>query len=271
MRRISRGLTGTACGVVLALLLAVLAACGDAESDRPADGAEVIDVEIVKAEEAVQCRTEVTHGRGNYDTGPEAVQGDAEAALHDFLEQEGWWMPPRADFVERTNRGGIARYEMSTGDRLTAVIMLYRGTEGVDQEKGWGVDTRAFCDPSEWAPASAEERGYQIWTDRKGLRAPTYQIVSRAGPEHCHWDHMTFLDVKRGEKELTFVKATSPELNDFLTTTYDPDATLPRHARDTGYSREGQRLWLTRDAAYLVPTQRSGIVARWPRGNPACA
>jgi hypothetical protein len=55
-------------------------------------------------------------------------------------------------------------------------------------------------------------------------------------------------------------------ISDWFTTTYDGKATLPDDAKDTGYSRAGQHLWLAADgsSAYLVSTDR---VERWPHAK----
>jgi hypothetical protein len=48
---------------------------------------------------------------------------------------------------------------------------------------------------------------------------------------------------------------------------------LPAGANDTGWRRDGRRLWLTREAAYLVDHEDPRDIERWPAATEriACA
>ena len=99
-----------------------------------------------------------------------------------------------------------------------------------------------------------------------GNRVPITKIHSFPGSEHCDWQEITFLvlDSKDGGRQ--FVRDTEGVLREQLSTTFEAHANLPKEATDTGFERDGHRLWLHPDgtAAYLVDSKNPGDVERWP-------
>jgi hypothetical protein len=114
-----------------------------------------------------------------------------------------------------------------------------------------------------------------VWQDARGNRVPIDTITSYRGPEHCDWQDITFLVLGTGTAERRYLRDTKGELSHYLATTFDPSAALPRQATDTGFERDGRRLWLHPDgtAAYLVDTKNPERVERWPAAKTgfACA
>lgn len=95
---------------------------------------------------------------------------------------------------------------------------------------------------------------------------PVTEIRSYQGAEHCGWQDITFVPLGSEEKADQYVRDTSGELDDYLRTSYDADASLPDGATDTGFHRAGRQLWLGvgHGAAYLVSLHDAADVERWP-------
>lgn len=151
------------------------------------------------------------------------------------------------------------------GEPKQAVVMRNGPATAGAGGSGWYVESWARCDLSEFPDAVAEANfGQQIWTDEAGERAPTGQITSYPGVEHCQWQNMTFLDLKEpGPYEALYVRRPDPDLREFFAEPFDPALPLPADALDTGYERAGEHLWLSPDEhrAYVGTSER---VELWP-------
>ncbi len=217
------------------------------------------------ATQALDCAgTPYVEGRGNYDTGPESVQGDPRAALDNWLEEEFFASVPRTGYSEASRSGGSALFTFSTQGLVVAAFVVSDDTEGPDDDRGWGVASYAACDPAEWPPEVSDANGVWVWTDPDGDRVPTSTIHSFSGPEHCGWQDMTYLVLGERGADGEFYGTPVPDLAHLLRTPYAAHVPLPADARDTGYSRDGRRVWLGADgrAAYLVGAD--GDAERWP-------
>ncbi|MGI5237296.1 hypothetical protein [Dactylosporangium sp. CA-139066] len=87
-------------------------------------------------------------------------------------------------------------------------------------------------------------------------------LVAHAGEKHCDWESVTIL---RLDDDRQFVRDPEGVIDkQWLESAYDPHATLPADAKDTGYRHDGQRLWLDANgsAAYVVDGK---TVEQWPR------
>jgi hypothetical protein len=243
------------------LLLVVLGAALVGCSDPPADhGADVPG----RAREALDCPGRPwQQGSGSYDSGPEAVQDDARAAVDDWIEQEGGLLPP-VDVEETARHGREVLFTWREGASRLGSFVVHEGMDGTDGDRGWGVASYAVCDPADWPPELSDEAGFEVWANADGDRVPTSLIHSTPGPEHCGWEAMTFLFLGADGQEGEFYGTPDPELQELLATTYAAHAPLPAAARDTGYQRDGRELWVARDgtAAYLVTAD--GDAERWP-------
>lgn len=131
---------------------------------------------------------------------------------------------------------------------------------------------------------STPSRFVGTWTGPDGEPASTdstFEIVTRAGPEHCDWGSATFMTVawpvgREAERigddgeVRRFVRdprgAVDPQLADAL----DLDATLPDTAEATGYHLGDAELWLSPEGqfAYVVTAERT---ERWPPVTTACS
>ncbi len=262
-------------------LLVALAACGDDTVVRDTQAANAYDgpmqvdqdfgdrASVVErsgaAGLALECAGEpYAGGSGNYDTGPESVQGSGEGALEDHLEANGFLHLPRSGYVVERTTDERVLFSYDVAEQTRVALIAADGVSDLEDDEGWGIESWAQCDPSELPEAVTDELGLQIWQDPTGDRAPLTVIQSYAGPEHCDWDDITFLRVGPEGEHDEFLRDTTGELGDYLATTFADDVALPAAATDTGYSRDGRRLWVTDRAAYLVAIDDADDVERWP-------
>ena len=248
--------------LVVAVLvpLLLLAGCGSgsvAPEATPAD----------RAAGQLECTGQPTkHGHGDYGDGLEEVQDDPAGAVDQWLEAEGWFAAlPSDGYVVEWQRDHRALVSFDTDGRTTIAFVVADGIHDYRDETGWGLETWAQCDPSEWPAATTDALGLGIWTDPHGKRLATDTVVSYTGPEHCDWQDITFLHVG-GRKGDEYLRDVGGELQRSLTTTYDGAATLPEDATDTGWQHDGRELWLGEAprAAYLVSVDDPTDVERWP-------
>lgn len=279
--------------VALVTATTLLAGCGDQTSvasdgsvASPYQGPLVLPQDFgdrATAEErsgaagrAVECVYPVGNGgSGDYDSGLASVQDDPEAALENWLEEEGAWFSglPDQDYRVERDDGDRVMFSYDLVDKSKAVVIVSDGVHDWNDHTGWGVESWAQCDPAELPAELTEARGIGVWTDRSGVRVPTTVIQSYDGAEHCDWHDIVFLQLGTWEDGEQYLRDTEGVLSRSLRSTYDDAVPLPARAEDTGWRRDGRELWLTPDAAYLVSVDDPDDVERWPRGREriACA
>ncbi|MGQ0845408.1 MAG: hypothetical protein ACT4QF_14885 [Sporichthyaceae bacterium] len=161
-----------------------------------------------------------------------------------------------------------AMFTYSFEGKVRSVAIAVKDTDPKTYLKGWGVLDAAWCDPAEF-PADLDATGYwEIWTDRDGKRVPTTVLHSGPGSKHCAWESATFIFLSDRtwyvrDPEGLFVREQS-SAKPLLKAAYDADAELPAAAKDTGYRRDGKRLYLTENVAYL---RYADHVEAWPRAT----
>lgn len=166
-----------------------------------------------------------------------------------------------------------------------------------------------FCDPSEvrWrpvasSPATAEPHEceaaegsaldvahepdwrpyatYLPWTDGDGCLLRIDVVAERPGPEHCGWERSRVLILGQPlgapytspDDEVTFVRDPDGVYDrPDLTAGFEPRATLPDDALDSGYRRDDLALWhLPGDQSAIWLVSPDGV-ERWPVGElPVC-
>jgi len=224
------------------------------------------------AGQALECDGKPYNGRGgDYESGLTSAQSSATEALEDWLDNEARASQvPEKDY--RVERDDGDRVLMSYDvDGLTKLAFIAAdGIRDYDDDVGWGIEAWAQCDPAELPAEVSDALGIEVWEDESGARVPVTRLASFAGPEHCGWEDIVFLELG---SDRTYLRDTSGELADYLRTTYDHRSTVPAEAMDTGYRRGGRHLWVTPEAAYLVSVDDPGDVERWPAAKEriACA
>ena len=225
---------------------------------------------------ALECGTEpYAGGSGDYESGLASTQESAESALENYFSEEFFLQLPADGYrVEREDDGRVL-FSYDVRDQTKVAFIASGSIVDFNDEEGWGIETWAQCDPSEFPASVTDALGIEVWKDATGDRVPVTKIQSGPGPEHCNWQDITFLTLGTENGERQFLRDTTGELRQMLATTFDASATVPKQATDTGFERHGRRLWLHREgmAAYLVDTNNPKKVERWPatKERVACA
>jgi hypothetical protein len=239
-----------------------------------ADRASVVE-RSGTAGRALECEAAPYDGGGaDYDSGLASVQRSAPRALANYLAEDGGPIPDRGYRVEREDDGRTL-FSYDVGGRTKIALVAADDVHDYNGDEGWGIEAWAACDPSELPESVTEALGVQVWLDDSGHRVPVATVRSERGPAHCDWQDLTFLSLGPDRRGAQFVRDAGGELRAFLHSAFDPRATLPENAKDTGYHRGGRRLWLAADgrAAYLVAVGDPDDVERWPgaKDRVACS
>jgi len=232
------------------------------EAEHPEAGA---------AGDVVECDT---WGSGGFSD--EAVYADGATATTpekalDVAAGEWLFNGPRDGLRRVADEGDRVLYVLEVDGEVKQAVVVRDGpaTEGAGGD-GWYVESWALCDPVELPRSFTDEIGLQVWTDTAGRPVPTTELEAWRGPEHCDWQAMTFLRVGRR----TYVGNLAEELERYAVEPFRRHTELPADAVDTGYRRDGDRLWLAADrkVAYVgTPEEaRSGDVELWPSTEIGC-
>ena len=216
------------------------------------------------ASRALECDARKAVGIGPFSS-EGLLEGSrtAEGGLREYLTEEFSPGPGFASFrvEKRDNRRVLFSYDVGGRTRMAVIVVDERDPK--TYMNGWGAETVAWCDPSEFEPFVDDLHGIFVWSDRGGRRVDTRTVMGWRGAEHCSWTSIEFLTFKadqRGERQ--FLRDPDGVLADYVRVPYEAGVRLPAEALDSGYRRAGGRLWLTEDAAYYV---KGGNVERWGR------
>jgi hypothetical protein len=197
------------------------------------------------------------------------VQSSAAAAFRDYVANRGlgWQTPPDGyELAREEPRRALITYDVE--DRVKVAVVVADGTRGLEDSEGWGVLAWAQCDPSELPMTVTDALNVGVWQAASGRRLPVTRVRSFQGAEHCDWTQLTFLLIGPDERTADwYVRDPAPErsgLAEYLHGGFEPQSALPEDARDTGWSRDGRRLWLGPEAAFLVAADDPADVERWP-------
>lgn len=212
---------------------------------------------------AVQCRGEPTgRNRGAAEHAGEVFQS-AEGALREALRSE-WLKGPLREYRKVAESGDRVMYRYEPEGAAKHALVSHFG-DAIDGNTGWYIESSASCDPAEFPDAVTRQTEMQIWTDATGSRVLTTEIYSSRGPQHCNWEHMTFL-LRGGSRGLdwAYVANAGPELAMFFAEPYQPDLPLPADAVDSGFHLGDDHLWFSPDGmrAYVGTPEQ---VQLWPR------
>jgi hypothetical protein len=255
-----------------AIAAVLLAGCGgsavvdrDPSATRPYDG----PLGAAAAVDALECdgKTPYQRGRHRYDDGLASVQESAEAALENYMEESGpIFSTPSDDYAVEREQAGRVLFSYDVDGRTKVSMLAADGVRDWNRDEGWGIRAWAQCDPSELPSEVTDDLNIGVWEDESGRRVPVTRIQSFKGGEHCNWEHITFVLVGGEKRADMYVRDTGNEFPGLLRTTFDPEATLPEDATDTGWRRDDRQLWITPDkeAAYLTLVDDPQDVERWP-------
>jgi hypothetical protein len=207
---------------------------------------------------ALECAGKPYQGGGRDDGWGASDGADSpDQALNALVADEFFRSLPRRGYRVEREAGRRVLYSYDVGGRTRVAVIV---AKDLPRRPGWGLETFAQCDPSEFARRDRAHLDIRVWADREGRPAPVSKIFSAAGPEHCDWQSAEFLHLGDRQYLRDPEHALSREL---LHSSYAPKTRLPDGATDTGY-RDGRRqLWLSADGsdAYV---RTGGGVERWP-------
>lgn len=118
---------------------------------------------------------------------------------------------------------------------------------------------------------------YRPWTDTDGCLLRIDIVAERSGSEHCGWGKADVLIVGQplGEPYTSpndtvhFVRDPAAVLGQpDLAAAYDPEASVPDGAINSGFRRDGVSLWHVPGNQSAVWLVSSNTAERWPRGDP---
>jgi hypothetical protein len=155
----------------------------------------------------------------------------------------------------------------STGDDI---VTAGSETDGCGADGGSATDIESEPD---WR----RHADYRPWTDGEGCLVRIDIVAELSGPEHCGWEKADVLIVGQPlgepytspEDAVHFVRDPAavfgqPE----LAAGYDPDASLPDDAVDSGFRRGDVSLWHVPGDQSAVWLLSDDTAERWPRGDP---
>jgi len=261
--------------LVYALVL-LAGACADNETvtvgtaDRPYEGplhvtrADAEHPDAGAAGNVVECDTWGDGGVSNAEVYDGGATADSPEQALDVARSEGLWSVAMEGLgvAKREDDRVLSVLEVDDVVKQALIVRDGPATEGAGGP-GWYLESWARCDFAELPRSFTDSLGLQIWTDPAGNPVPTTKIESWTGAAHCDWESMTFLYLD-GDEEAAFVRAPQPDLGEFFAEPYVEHAELPADAKDTGFTRDGNRLWVSADRqrAYVGAADDVEV---WPR------
>lgn len=262
--------------MLLCLALLPVAACGDDGAAYDAasgsyDGPLQVDEADARhpgagaAGEVVECDA---WGDGGHETGDVYREGATASSPDDALDVAGteWIGPVLLDELEVAAKDDDRVLYVLDVEGVVKQAVVVRDGPASDGAggSGWYVESWARCDDSELPRSYTESIGLQVWTDETGEPVSTKTVASWRGPEHCSWQSMTFLYL--GKDRRPFLRDPLPDLRGLLAGPYQAHVAVPADARDTGYRREGRRLWVSADGRHAYVGSPDDA-ERWPRNT----
>lgn len=167
------------------------------------------------------------------------VGSDPVAAVSSWRDAVDVPLPDGGYQLERVEDGRALVSFAPVLRRVAAIILA-------EDRSGWGVESWAACDPSEFGVDAADRIGIGVWTGVNGLLERTSEVVSFRGSQACGQEGASLLRVGLDE----YVR--------------DGSAGLPADAVNRELRRDGRQLWIGEQprAAYLVP-ERGSDIQRW--------
>ncbi|MFF2166176.1 hypothetical protein ACFVWP_36605 [Streptomyces sp. NPDC058175] len=207
---------------------------------------------------ALECAGKPYQGGGGDDGWGASDGADSpDEALNALVADEFSRSLPRRGYRVEREAGRRVLYSYDVGGRTRVAVIV---AKDAPRRPGWGLETYAQCDPSEFARRDRAHLDIRVWEDRQGRPVPASEIFSASGPEHCDWQSAEFLHL--GDRQ--YLRDPEHALpRELLHSSYAPRTRLPDGATDTGYRDGRRRLWLSADRsdAYV---RAGGVVERWP-------
>jgi hypothetical protein len=212
-----------------------------------------------------------------YDGEDAAATPDAALAA---AKKWGLWSGVQQGFTLARTETGRRLYVFEVGGVAKQALILRHGPalkgDGTrNTVTRWWLESWARCDYAELPDAVARDRKLQIWSDTDGKRQLTSTIVSFDYSGVC-FPGMTALDIdgppadgwnKGKQRPVEYVRNPAPQLRDeYFAGSYEQKVVVPANAVDSGYERDGEHLWFSKDRDYAyIGTQNDADA--WPRAK----
>lgn len=197
------------------------------------------------------------------------VGSTPEDALQESYDEGTWDAPINLMHRVREEPDRVLYAYAAGGRTKQAVVVHYgpaaEGTGAGQDGLAWWVESWSRCDVAEYPPEVTADLDYQFWTDAAGRRRPIREVVSYPGGECV--PGTTFLELGRGSEQpdgRQVYVAHGEAFPDHFAEAYRAGVPLPPDAVDTGWSHDGDHLWLSPDQkrAYVGTRDRVDL---WPR------
>lgn len=206
---------------------------------------------------ALQCRSDAGIRGGVYDA--PRYEGAAASNPQQALEYgkgEGAYVGAMSGYRLVRQTDARALFVYTVDGRVKESVVVHDGPTVGDH--GWHVESWARCDWSEFDDLVPSGYGIDVWTDDSGERVSTTKVKSF--PNACDSDGMTELVL--GSR--TYLGNPPADLRAYVAERPRYHLRLPEGAVDTGYSLDGDHLWVSADRARAYVGTRDDVEL-WPR------
>jgi len=225
----------------------------------------------LEARRAVECHgSPIVGGAVDYvSDGLNEVAADPREAMK--RADDGPVHPPGRYSLER-QAGDRVLLTWRAGATTKIAAVLHDGVRDYRGAVGWGIESWAQCDVSEFGEATAASLGYALWRDRSNTPVPVTKLFTHPNERFCDYPGVTGLELGVGESSTAYIHDPDHQLTEYVTVRYLDDTELPAAATDTGWHRNGRELWrsASSEAVYLVSLDDPADVQRWPRFTAGC-
>lgn len=263
----------------LVVLSLALAGCGDPADDAAgsppvAEYAGPLYVERDQARhpeagaagDVVDCETWGSGGFSETEVYADGATAESPEAALEVAAGEWLFGGVQEGLSRAASEGDRVLYVVEVDGVVKQAVIVRDGpaTDGAGGD-GWYVESWAHCDYVELPRSFTDSVGLQVWTDRSGKPVPATELEAWRGPEHCDWQSMTFLRLGRR----TYVGNLDPELERYASGPFRRHAELPADAVDTGFRRDGDRLWVAADRTRAYVGAPDDVEV-WPSAELGC-
>ena len=258
--------------------LCVLSSCGQARPAVEVSASSAYDGPLVvprdeathpragAAGEVVECTTWGTGGLSETEVYAEGATADSPEGALEVAASEWLVDGPTDGLLVAARKEDRVLWVLEVDGVVKQAVVVRDGpaTEGAGGD-GWYVESWARCDAAELPRSWTDRIGLVVWEDgATGQPVPTTELEAWRGPEHCSWQATTFLSLG----DAVYLGNPTPDLAEHhLAERWQPHTEVPADAVDTGFVREGRRLWVAADRQRVfVGTPDDAEL--WPRARP---
>ena len=186
-----------------------------------------------------------------------------DAALKALLNPAAFASLPARGFEPAQVEGHWARYGYFVDGRRKALVVASDQVEGIPDGSGWFVVGVRSCDVSEFDPADGRTFDLTLWLSASGKIARSDIIHSSAGPGHCGWESVIFLQFDGAQ----YLRDPKGVLADSTIVPFKRHVSLPRNAEDTGYHTPDWHLFRAPAGDAVYVRTKDGTFERWGRAR----